>query len=212
MFTLLFAVGVQGRIDAKVHQLSLFVAAALAVACFAAFLYLIYSASKLLRPVAVLAHVGNSGIAVIKEVYPEPSLGPDTAESQRQKLISPDRVIQHRGNRVQSSASISAPLSSSPNPPCCVIELGQVGDFVAVDEQLFNLYGGARSIDTDVLHSAVDFGSERTLEQDPTFAFRILIDIALKALSPAINDPTPLSLLLTSFTDCCGWLERDICD
>ncbi len=38
--------------------------------------------------------------------------------------------------------------------------------------------------------STVAFGPERTLEQDPTFAFRIIIDIALKALSPAINDPT----------------------
>ena len=38
--------------------------------------------------------------------------------------------------------------------------------------------------------SNVAFGSERTMEQDPTFPFRIVIDIALKALSPAINDPT----------------------
>ncbi len=28
------------------------------------------------------------------------------------------------------------------------------------------------------------------MEQDPTFAFRVLVDIAIKALSPAINDPT----------------------
>jgi uncharacterized membrane protein len=28
------------------------------------------------------------------------------------------------------------------------------------------------------------------MEQDPTFAFRIVVDIAIKALSPAINDPT----------------------
>ena len=70
----------------------------------------------------------------------------------------------------------------------------QVGDFVAVDEPLFKLYGGARSIDSDLLHSAMDFGSERTL--DPTFAFRILIDIALKALSPAINDPTTAVLAI----------------
>ena len=70
----------------------------------------------------------------------------------------------------------------------------QVGDFVAVDEPLFNLYGGARSIDADLLHSAVDFGSERTLEQDPTFAFRILIDIALTV--PAINDPTTAVLAI----------------
>jgi uncharacterized membrane protein len=31
---------------------------------------------------------------------------------------------------------------------------------------------------------------ERTLEQDPMFAFRIIVDIANKGLSPAINDPT----------------------
>jgi uncharacterized membrane protein len=72
----------------------------------------------------------------------------------------------------------------------------QVGDFVAVDEPLFNLYGGARKIEDDALRSAVAFGSERTMEQDPTFAFRIVIDIALKALSPAINDPTTAVLAI----------------
>jgi len=46
------------------------------------------------------------------------------------------------------------------------------------------------------MRSAVDFGSERTMEQDPTFAFRIEIDIALKALSPAINDPTTAVLAI----------------
>ena len=40
------------------------------------------------------------------------------------------------------------------------------------------------------------FGTERTIEQDPMFAFRILTDIALKALSPAINDPTTAVLAL----------------
>ena len=66
----------------------------------------------------------------------------------------------------------------------------QVGDFVAVDEPLFQLYGGAAAIDDLTLRESVAFGSERTIEQDPTFAFRILVDIAIKALSAAINDPT----------------------
>jgi uncharacterized membrane protein len=78
-----------------------------------------------------------------------------------------------------------------------VIELvPQVGDFVAVDEPLFNLYDGARAIDDEVLRTVIAFGSERTMEQDPTFAFRIVIDIALKALSPAINDPTTAVLAI----------------
>ena len=40
------------------------------------------------------------------------------------------------------------------------------------------------------MREAVVLGTERTIEQDPTFAFRILVDIAIKALSAAINDPT----------------------
>jgi len=34
------------------------------------------------------------------------------------------------------------------------------------------------------------------MEQDPMFAFRIVVDIALKALSPAINDPTTAVLAI----------------
>ena len=72
-----------------------------------------------------------------------------------------------------------------------VIELiPQVGDFVAYDEPLFVLHAGAVACDDGTLCAAVAFGVERTLEQDPLFAIRIIVDIALKALSPAINDPT----------------------
>ena len=34
------------------------------------------------------------------------------------------------------------------------------------------------------------------MDQDPTFAFRIAVDVALKALSPAINDPTTAVLAM----------------
>ena len=46
----------------------------------------------------------------------------------------------------------------------------------------------------ELRREAVAFGPERTLEQDPLFSFRIMVDIALKALSPAINDPTTATL------------------
>jgi len=42
----------------------------------------------------------------------------------------------------------------------------------------------------------VAIGPERTIEQDPAFAFRIMVDIASKALSPAINDPTTAVLAI----------------
>lgn len=73
----------------------------------------------------------------------------------------------------------------------CVVEfVPQIGDFIATDEPLFKLIGDAASLNEQKLRSTVAFGPERTMEQDPIFAYRIVIDIALKALSPAINDPT----------------------
>jgi uncharacterized membrane protein len=40
------------------------------------------------------------------------------------------------------------------------------------------------------LGAALTLGDERTFEQDPTLALRVLADIALRAVSPAVNDPT----------------------
>jgi uncharacterized membrane protein len=74
----------------------------------------------------------------------------------------------------------------------CVIELvPQVGDFLPVDDPVFRIYGsGAGSVDERDLLESIDLDIERTMEQDPAFGFRIIVDIASKALSPAINDPT----------------------
>ncbi|MGO9503197.1 MAG: DUF2254 family protein [Streptosporangiaceae bacterium] len=47
---------------------------------------------------------------------------------------------------------------------------------------------GADVADAAVLGGLVT-GQERTFRQDPMFAFRLLVDIGLRALSPAVNDP-----------------------
>jgi uncharacterized membrane protein len=55
----------------------------------------------------------------------------------------------------------------------------------------------ADSINSErLLRQSVGFGAERTPEQDPAFAFRIIVDIASKALSPGINDPTTAVLAI----------------
>jgi uncharacterized membrane protein len=61
---------------------------------------------------------------------------------------------------------------------------------------MFRIHGGTRPVDHNALSACVAVGPERTLDQDPRFVFRILVDIANKALSPAVNDPTTAVIAL----------------
>jgi uncharacterized membrane protein len=97
IFTLLFATSVLNKTGTTVHQLVVFVAAALGLGCFAAFLYLIDYASRLLRPISILRFVGNEGLAVIESVYPEPTSGLDARDGRCHEHGPPDRVIVHEG-------------------------------------------------------------------------------------------------------------------
>jgi uncharacterized membrane protein len=47
----------------------------------------------------------------------------------------------------------------------------------------------------------VALGKERTVEQDPAFALRVMVDIANRALSAAINDPTTAVQVLDYLED-----------
>jgi uncharacterized membrane protein len=191
IFTLLFAISAQNRMQGNVFQLVVFVAACLGILCFAAFLFLIDYAARLLRPISIVSLVGKAGLAVIESVYPEPSLGPNKPASRPSKLGTPDRTVRHQGtSEIVLAVNIDELVAEAHKSGGVVEFIPQVGDFVATDEPLFNLYGNVASLDDERLRSIVAFGPERTMEQDPTFAFRIVIDIALKALSPAINDPT----------------------
>ena len=46
------------------------------------------------------------------------------------------------------------------------------------------------------LRGMVALGHERTIDQDPAFAVRIIVDIAIRALSPAVNDPTTATQMI----------------
>jgi uncharacterized membrane protein len=199
MFTLLFAVSALNRTVDEVPQLVTLVAALLGVACVTSFLFLIDYTARLLRPVRLVALVCDEGLDVIRSVYPEEETGGDAGEGTALAALprQPARVVPKVGKSQIVLAVDVATLVQVARRLDGVIDLvPQVGDFVSADEPMFNLYGGAASVDDSVLHAAVAFGTERTMEQDPTFAFRILVDIALKALSPAINDPTTAVLAM----------------
>ncbi|MGO9374152.1 MAG: DUF2254 domain-containing protein [Syntrophobacteraceae bacterium] len=196
VFTLLFTMRVLTRMGGEtVHQFNTFIAAVLGLMSIVVFLYLIDYAARFLRPVSIVQRVGESGIAVIKSVYPESTTRPRPVETSR-RPSSPDRIVAKSGTSgIVLAVDLDGLVAQARNANGIIEFVPQVGDFVGVDEPLFRLYGGA-AFDDSRLRAEVALGSERTIEQDPTFAFRILVDIAIKALSPAINDPTTAVLAI----------------
>lgn len=191
VFTLVFAVMALNRLDKTVYEIVSLITAFLAIACMAMFLFLIDYAARLLRPVSILTRVGDEGTKVIMAVYREPA---SAAPEVEKPFVAPEgqsRTVPHTGPSAIILAVDLDTLVADARRTDGLIELvPQVGDFVATGEPLFELYGNAVSLSDYRVQSAVALGPERTLEQDPLFAFRIVADIGLKALSPAINDPT----------------------
>jgi uncharacterized membrane protein len=68
-----------------------------------------------------------------------------------------------------------------------IVVRARIGDMLQEGSVVAGLHGGDAS-DAAVLGALVT-GPERTFGQDPLFAFRLLADIGLRALSPAVNDP-----------------------
>ena len=197
VFVFTFDLAVVLRIDTSVPRPSMSLAMYTSVASIGVFLYMIDRVGKSLRPVSILTSIGRVGQDVIKDVYPHriaatgnvpgPSPAPPAGERRRTvENLRPGVVL----------AFDPLGLAALARQADGLIEVvPQVGDFVSLGDPLFHLYGGGDIGERD-LQQSIAIGPERTMEQDPAFAFRIIVDIAAKALSPAINDPTTAVLAI----------------
>jgi uncharacterized membrane protein len=87
------------------------------------------------------------------------------------------------------------------------IECG-VGDALVEDAVLLRVYGSGRKLPEQALTRAIHLGTSRSFEQDPKYAIRLLVDIAIRALSPAVNDPTTAVQALDQIEDLLRRLGR----
>jgi uncharacterized membrane protein len=197
VFTLLFAIKAADRMETTVHQIIAFVVGLLGLICIVAFLFLIDYAARMLRPVSLAGRLGKYGLEVMESVYPEQSSEEQDIAGSRRIPGTVEGTILHRGKSAIVVAVNVETLVAEAEKAKGVIEFApQVGDFVGSGEPLFLLHDGADAIDERKLRASVVLGDERTMEQDPLFGFRILVDIAIKALSKAINDPTTAVLAI----------------
>ena len=83
------------------------------------------------------------------------------------------------------------------------------GDFVPTGGVLVRVYGGeVGDRSAEQLEGMIALGDERTFEQDPAFALRIMVDMANRALSPAVNDPTTALQVLDHIGEVLGLIGR----
>ena len=72
----------------------------------------------------------------------------------------------------------------------CVLRMTvPVGTFVPRGSDLMEVLGGTSPPPAEIL-GTVHSSAVRTLYQDPSYGVRQIVDIAIRALSPAVNDPT----------------------
>jgi uncharacterized membrane protein len=95
-------------------------------------------------------------------------------------------------NRSGWVQEIDGPKMASTLPDGCVVRLEvRLGEPVSKGDRIGSIWCDAEpERATSALKKSVEIGGSRSLDNDPAFGIRQLVDIALKALSPGINDPT----------------------
>jgi uncharacterized membrane protein len=150
----------------------------------------------------MLAFTSDHCRRVIVETYPPldaPIATPDPKEYERLPVTF---TLIHAGRpRTVQSLKLPVLLDLASAAGAVVVVNASVGDNLVEGGEMLRVYGGNGSVDEQALRGALMLGSERTFEQDPKYAIRILVDIAIRALSPAINDPTTAVQALDQIED-----------
>jgi uncharacterized membrane protein len=157
---------------------------------------------SLLQVHRMLAFAADHGREVIGQTYPPKETAiasPDREELRRLPLT---QTLRHAGRpRTVQALDVPALLALSTAAGAVLEVVAAVGDTLVEDTAMVRVFGGGRTVDQNALRNAFALGDERTFEQDPKYAIRLLVDIAIKALSPAVNDPTTAVQALDQIED-----------
>ena len=145
-----------------------------------------------IRATNLLSAVAEETRQAIKTLYPEQLGDERSVEEEGGKLErQPDQVV----NSDQPPGVVVAVdeerlLEWAEKADVLVEVVPLVGEFVPEGAPLFVVFGASTDFDTASLVRCIGLARERTMHQDPAFGFRQIVDIAERALSPGVNDPT----------------------
>jgi len=164
---------------------------------------------SLLQIHRMLAFTADQGRQVIEDTYP-PLDQPQAVADPKAYLDRPlTQTLLHVGPpRSLQALDVPALLALSSAGGGVMVVVSPVGDTLVDGTVMLRIFGARHAVDEHVLRSAFFVGPERTFEQDPKYAVRLLVDIAIKALSPAVNDPTTAVQALDQIEDLLRHLGR----
>jgi uncharacterized membrane protein len=202
--TFLYALAALAWVDrsgtGRVPLVGIGLVAALLIASIAMFISLIQRVSAL-QVNRMLIFIGDQGRGIIEHLYPpfdKPATPNSTEISQSPRV----QTVFHHGNPlIVQSLDIPALMRIAIEGSCAIEMAVAVGDAVLESTPILRILGGTGPLPEEALREAIELGTERTFEQDPKYAIRLLVDIAIKALSPAINDPTTAVQALDQIED-----------
>ncbi len=193
IFTYILSIGAGGRLVEPIPQLVVLLNVGFTLVSIGLFLFLVGHLGRELRPISIFIRIANETTQAIETLYPallpnsKGNADDETPLQDAQTSVS----IRHRGKSGVFRAFDAEGLAEIARKNGCVIQLvPQVGDFVNEGDPLFYVYHNGEAVPEQELQQRVAFGRSHILEQNPAFGFRIIVDIAIRALSPAINDPT----------------------
>jgi uncharacterized membrane protein len=164
---------------APVPGLAIAVAFLLVVVSIVALILYVNHIGQSLRVAALIDSVGDEIRDRVDELYvEEPELSGDAPDV---VLSSHAGVVFHTDYEALVKAARAAD---------CTLEMAPaLGDFVPAGAPLFRVLGDPARLDRSRVAAAVALGPERTMNQDVAYGFRMLVDIAVRALSDPL-DPT----------------------
>ena len=181
-----------------VPSLSVTVAIALALASVMLLIYFMHHSANSLRSSVVIARIARGTRGLIERLYPEeighPAPPPPTPGT-------PSLVCADRYGYLQSiHAGELFALADRRHLTIRIAPL--IGAFVLPGETIAAIWAEAE-IDEEIVHvvrAALVLGTERTMQSDVAFGLQQLADIALRALSPGVNDPTTAVIVTDHLT------------
>ncbi|MDF6017727.1 DUF2254 domain-containing protein [Streptomyces sp. JH34] len=146
------------------------------------FVAYVSSTLRLMQVGPVLDHITRDSLrALVRQP------GGAAAEPPREPCAA--QLVHHGRAGVVRDVAVARLVRSARRHGVVLRLVPRAGDFVVPGTPLLTVHGGPTP-PPRALRGTVSVGVERALHQDPAFGLRQLVDIALRALSPSVHDPT----------------------